>query len=145
MIFDNIGNLYGTTAWSCGSAFELSPANGGWNFNPIFTFHGTNGCPFGWGPRESLTFDTAGNLLGTTRGGPSDPFGYYDYGSVFELMPSNGGWIETSLYVFSGGSDGGFPVSNVVLDPSGNLYGTASCGGNASCQGGQGVVWEITP
>ena len=147
LTFDTIGNLYGTTSWGCGSVFELSPSNGGWNFNTIFDFLGGNGCPGGWGPRESLTSDTAGNLLGTTLGGTSSP-GHNDYGSVFKLMPSDGGWIETSLHDFLGGSDGGFPVSNVVRDASGNLYGTASCSGNADCQnggGGGGVVWEITP
>ena len=146
LIFDTTGSLYGTTAWGCGTAFGLAATNGGWNFENVFDFSGANGCPFGWGPRESLTFDTAGNLLGTTTGGPSSP-GYYEYGSVFELMPSSGGWIGTSLHAFTGGSDGGFPISNVVLDASGNMYGTASCGGNAKCQdglGGAGVVWEIT-
>jgi hypothetical protein len=52
-----------------------------------------------------------------------------------------------SLHDFTGGSDGGYPVSNVVFDVRGNLYGTASEGGNLSdCNGtGCGVVWEITP
>jgi hypothetical protein len=38
------------------------------------------------------------------------------------------------------GSDGALPISNVVLDAAGNLYGTASVGG----ANGYGVVWEIT-
>jgi uncharacterized repeat protein (TIGR03803 family) len=140
LTFDSVGNLYGATPWGCGSVFELSPTtNGGWNFNTIFNFQGDNGCPFGWGPRASLTFDAAGNLFGTTLGGPSSP-GDYTYGSIFELTPSNGGWTETSLHDFSGRSDGGYPVSDVVLDTAGNMYGTASSGGT-----GDGVVWEVTP
>lgn len=135
LTFDTVGNLYGTTDWGCGSVFELSPTNGGWNFNTVFNLPGANGCPFGWGPRESLTFDSAGNLLGTTFGGTSSP-GFYDYGSVFELTPTG----ETSLHDFSGRIDGGSPVSNVVLDAIGNMYGTASVGGT-----GLGVVWKITP
>jgi uncharacterized repeat protein (TIGR03803 family) len=134
LIFDTIGNLYGTAAWACGSAFELSPSNGGWNFSTIFHFPGSS-CPLGLGPWDSLSFDGAGNLLGTVRVGPDDGNGF-----VFKLIPSNGGWSETSLHDFSGGSDGAYPVSNVVLDASGDMYGTASAGGT-----GYGVVWEITP
>ena len=60
--------------------------------------------------------------------------------------PSNGSWIFTSLHDFTGGSDGGYPYSNLVFDASGNLYGTASQGGtSANCSGGCGVVFEITP
>jgi uncharacterized repeat protein (TIGR03803 family) len=48
---------------------------------------------------------------------------------------------ETVLYSFTGGVDGGTPDAGVVLDPSGNLYGTAQSGGSES----SGVVFEITP
>ncbi len=45
----------------------------------------------------------AGNLYGTTSVG-----GFYGYGTVFELIPSSDGtWAETTLYAFTGGSDGG--------------------------------------
>ncbi len=47
----------------------------------------------------------------------------------------------TDLHDFTGGSDGAYPISNVIFDPSGNLYGTASAGGTQ----GNGVVWKITP
>jgi hypothetical protein len=34
----------------------------------------------------------------------------------------------------------------MVIDMNGNMYGTASLGGNLNCNGiGCGVVWEITP
>jgi uncharacterized repeat protein (TIGR03803 family) len=80
--------------------------------------------------------DSAGNLFGTTYND-----GTHGFGSIFELTPSHGGWTYTSLHDFAGGSDGGFPVSNVALDARGNLYGTALMGG----ANGNGVVWEITP
>jgi uncharacterized repeat protein (TIGR03803 family) len=60
---------------------------------------------------------------------------------VFKLTQSNGSWAYSSLHDFTGGSDGGYPISNVTFDSEGNLYGTASRGG----QYGDGVVWEITP
>jgi uncharacterized repeat protein (TIGR03803 family) len=83
-----------------------------------------------------------GNLYGTTY---CD--GAYNLGNVFKLTHLGGGWTYTSLHDFTGGSDGAKPVSNVILDGSGNLYGTASGGGNPNCDSGYGcgVVWEITP
>ena len=80
--------------------------------------------------------DGAGNLYGTTL---CD--GANHAGNVFKLTPSGGGWTYTSLHDFTGGDDGEYPISNVIVDASGNLYGTASAGGSQ----GHGAVWEITP
>ena len=91
-------------------------------------------------PYAALTFDKAGNLYGTTQSG-----GAYNQGSVFELMPSAGGWTETVLYNFTGGTDGGQPTANVVFDASGRLHGTTSAGGGGSCNGGCGTVFQLTP
>jgi hypothetical protein len=101
-----------------------------WIFSLIYSFDGFDG-PFG-----SPTLDGTGSLYGANATG-----GAYDLGFVFKLTPSNGGWTFTDLYDFTGGNDGGFPVSNVILDGQGNLYGTAFLGGT----GGGGVVWEVTP
>ena len=51
-----------------------------------------------------LVFDQAGNIYGTTQGG-----GLYGWGTVFKLTPSSGGWVESVLYNFTAGADGGFP------------------------------------
>jgi hypothetical protein len=57
--------------------------------------------------------------------------------------------VYDSLYDFTDGADGGYPVSNVTIDTDGTLYGTASSGG--SYQGacapyyGCGTVWMIKP
>jgi uncharacterized repeat protein (TIGR03803 family) len=56
---------------------------------------------------------------------------------------------ETVLYSFTGGAEGAFPHSGVVMDAEGNLYGTAYNGGNPNCQtlygSGCGTVFELTP
>ncbi len=133
LIFDASGNAYGTTAHGGsggGTVFELMPSNGGWNFTTIYDFPSS-----GYGPYGGLVIDAAGNLYGTTYSE-----GNYRSGTVFELTPSNGGWIYTDLYEFADGQDGAYPYGSLVLDAAGNLYGTASSGGN-----GLGTVFEVTP
>jgi uncharacterized repeat protein (TIGR03803 family) len=139
LIFDQSGNLYGATAGGGpgggGTVFKLTPSNGSWTYSLVYGLTGGS-C----GPYATLFMDGAGNIYGTTY---CD--GSYGYGNVFELSPSNGGWTYTDLYDFTGGSDGGNPISNVVLDANGNLYGTTSAGGSGCAPTGCGVVWEITP
>jgi uncharacterized repeat protein (TIGR03803 family) len=142
VIVDAAGNLYGTTgtggSGGGGTVFELSPSGGGWTFSVLASMTGFHGSV------ASLTFDSAGNLYGTTRDD-----GAFDFGNVFKLTPSGGQWIYTDLYDFTGGNDGGEPNAGVTLDSHGNLFGTALYGNpqNCSIQGapGCGVVWEITP
>jgi len=134
LIFDTSGNLYGATSYGGagggGTVYKMSPSGDEWSLSTLYSFSGQ-------GPYASLTMDPSGSLYGTTY---SD--GAYGYGSVFKLTPSGGGWTYTSLHDFPAtGSNGEFPVSNVVWDANGNLYGTASSGGSQ----GFGVVWEITP
>jgi uncharacterized repeat protein (TIGR03803 family) len=134
LIFDNAGNLYGGTSLAGsgggGTVFELSPANGNWTLNILYSFTGKSG------PDGSLTMDAAGNLYGTTL-----QDGTYGYGSAFKLTPSTGGWTYTDLHDFTGGNDGKYPNGSLVLDTSGNLYGTTEAGGT----NGAGVVFEIVP
>src|SRR5580700_2637592 len=73
LIFDNSGNLYGTTqdgGSGEGVAFELSPnGRGGWNESVLHAFSMKTGD--GDAPTGALVFDNAGNLYGTTAlGGP---------------------------------------------------------------------------
>ncbi|HLI62726.1 MAG TPA: choice-of-anchor tandem repeat GloVer-containing protein [Terriglobales bacterium] len=136
---DSAGNLYGTTAHSLnggGTVFKLVPSGGAWSYNFLYGLSGGIDV----GPYGKLLMDAAGNLYGTTMGD-----GQYGYGSVFKLTPSSGGWIYTSLHDFTGGSDGGDPICTLVMDSSGNLYGTASLGGAGFGVNGWGVVFRITP
>ncbi len=139
LIFDQSGNLYGATinggSGGGGTVFELSPSNGSWTLNTIYSFTGyyaNSNC----GPESALVMDGAGNLYGATA---CD--GANDFGSVFMLTLSNGIWSQTVLHDFTGGGDGGNPYCQVAFDTRGNLYGTTFQGGTLDL----GVVWEITP
>jgi uncharacterized repeat protein (TIGR03803 family) len=137
LITDPSGNFYGTTitggSGGGGTVYKLTPAHGSWIFNVLYSFSAGR-YPM-CGPQDKLVMDAAGNLYGTTS---CD--GIYGRGSVFKLTPSADGWTYTSLHDFTGGGDGGYPLSNLVFDANGNLYGTASEDGNH-----YGVVFEITP
>lgn len=146
LIFDQLGNLYGATSTygggNGGTVYELTPSGGNWNFNLLYTFAGASGG-FYPGPVANLSFDSHGNLYGTTH-----LDGLYNFGSIFKLTNDNGTWTYTSLHDFTAGNDGGDPRSNVSFDAGGNMYGTASEGGTGNrqqCVGSCGVVWEITP
>src|SRR5579863_7521461 len=70
--------------------------------------------PFG------LISDSRGNLFGATTYG-----GEYNLGTIFEFSPNaDGGWTQTVLHSFTGGSDGG--PSNPAVDSAGNVYGVGS-------------------
>ena len=80
--------------------------------------------------------DSAGNLYGTTSYD-----GEYGGGTVYKLDPSG---TFTVLHAFTGGVDGYYPVAGVILDNTGNVYGTTYKGGSdpsCSC----GVVFKIAP
>ena len=139
LILDSAGNLYGST--TCGgqgeggAIFELTPLNGNWTLNVLYSLTGTCNS----GPRGELLMDGAGNLYGTAYQG-----GIFGFGSVFKLSPSGGGWTYTSLHDFTGGTDGALPEGRLIFDSNGNLYGTASQGGTGCSSLGCGVVYEIT-
>jgi uncharacterized repeat protein (TIGR03803 family) len=137
LIFDTAGNIYGTTVYGGlhnpgGTVFELMPSNGGWNFSSIYSLYGNSGSV------ATLALDGAETLYGTATG---DPFGT---GSIFQLLNSGGSWTFTTLHTFDG-HDGVTPYGSVLVDSSGNLFGTASEGGTGACRFGCGVVWQITP
>jgi len=48
---------------------------------------------------------------------------------------------EQTLYNFTGGTDGGNPLSGLVMDAAGNSYGTTQVGG----ANGAGAVYELSP
>ena len=144
---DTAGNLYGTTIsgghlnpsgcaifWGrrnlgCGTVFKVNASG---KYRIIYRFKGE---PDGYGPYGVIE-DGHGNLYGTTEYG-----GAYNEGTVFKI---NRRGTETILYSFQGGADGAAPVTTVVRDAAGNLFGTTqappyTCYNYGSC----GTVFEL--
>jgi uncharacterized repeat protein (TIGR03803 family) len=165
LIEDSSGNLYGTTynggATGGGTVFKLTPSGNGYIESVLYNFcsqsQGSAFCTDGVNPYAGLIEDSSGNLYGTTNlGGTGVPLvnGGYAYGTVFMLAPSGSGYNYTVLYNFCPPSstafctDGAAPNAALILDASGNLYGTTALGGagTQNCIGlGCGTVYKLSP
>lgn len=142
LVRDSAGNLYGTTnlggTLGDGTVFKLvhpkAPSTV-WTEQVLYSFgagqDGTN-------PVAGVSFDSAGNLYGTTS-----TAGQYGNGNVFQLKPSGSTWTENILHQFEMLSDGGIPYAGIVTDHAGNLYGATTDGG-AGGEGG-GTIFEMSP
>jgi len=103
----------------------------------LYSFCAQSSCTDGNQPYGSVVADTSGaHLYGTTYYG-----GTNNAGTVYELANSGGTWTQTVLYSFLGSSnsDGSNPFAGLIMDASGNLYGTTYTGGASS----QGTVFEL--
>jgi hypothetical protein len=172
VIRDAAGNLYGATQdggahFSAGTVFELSPPARGetaWKEKVLYSFCAQLDCTDGANPYAgpggqidpggALIRDASGNLYGTTSygGAHAGPEGFGG-GTVFELTPPAKGktaWTEKVLYSLcakGGGrcTDGSLPTAGLIMDASGNLYGTTNFGGAPVGAFGGGTVFELTP
>jgi len=135
LTFDSSGNLYGAAeaggASCCGAIFKLTKTG-----QETVLYNFTGGADQGF-PAGGLVRDSAGNFYGTTQHGLRS-----GAGSVYEVTPTG---QVTTLHSFTGGTDGGYPLATLIRDSSGNLCGTASSGGNLSCNSGAGcgVVFKV--
>jgi uncharacterized repeat protein (TIGR03803 family) len=150
---DGAGRLYGVTAWQGsvggGTAYRLTPpttSGGAWRKATLYNFSSASGSQ----PLGELAVKN-GFVYGMTTGGG------VGYGTVFKLRPpATGGapWLNTTLWKFSGSSDGGNTYSGVsvgytfggmIVDSSGALYGTTSDSIDIYAPGtGFGSVFKIT-
>lgn len=136
LIADQAGNFYGAATEGGnnggGTIFQLTPSKGGWNFTTVYSVPG-------WGIsgsfRNVVLDPSSGILYGTTH---CD--GDYNSGTVYKLTPTGGKWNYTLLHTFTGGHDGLYSFSNLVLN-QGKLYGTTKYGGSRN----NGVIFAITP
>ena len=152
LVLDRNENLYGTASaggrrkcfdgdYACGVVFKLTPKG---KETVLYSFCAQDNCADGRYPTAGVVFDQKGNLYGTTSyGGATEdcPDAYTGCGVVFKLSPCG---KETVLYRFcahANCTDGWFPISGVILDEKGNLYGTTILGGAY----GQGTVFKVTP
>ena len=116
-------------------------------------FNGTNGQY----PAAGVMFDSQGAMYGTTaQGGPSfNPTGpngnlNYGLGTLWKYTPSAG---LTQLFAFSGlsspSNNGYRPLTPLVMDGKGNLYGTTYFGGNDffpdNSHWGWGTQFKLSP
>jgi uncharacterized repeat protein (TIGR03803 family) len=142
LILNTTGGLYGTTTsggeYTFGTVFQLTSSGGKWTEKVLHSFNHTDG----YYPSAGLIFDATGNLYGTTWLGGGDGCGGDGCGTVFQLAPgANGTWSETVLHSFQHNKFGWAPVGGLILDSSGDLFGTTSTGGTQ----GAGTAFEITP
>jgi len=135
---DHAGNLYGSTSIAMngpGAIYELTFSGLNWTETQLYAFTGGSDGAY---PQAGVILDQAGNLYGATSAAGSG-----NGGTVFELSPSAGGWTYTVLYSFTGHGSGMTvgPIGNLVMDSSGNLYGTTFIDGAF----GRGAVFKLTP
>ena len=145
LIFDQTGNLYGTTgeggSRDFGTVFQLTPnRGGGWTESVLYSFCSRTNCADGQYQDAGLIFDQVGNLYGTTEEGGTHNSG----GTVFQLIPNqNGGWTEHVLHSFCSRTncvDGVLPDDGLIFDHAGNLYGATFLGGAQN----RGTIFQLT-
>ena len=153
------GALYGATSvgglgnpncpgGGCGTVYKLTPparicsrVQCPWTETVLYRFvDSPTGVNYPWG---RVIFDAAGNLYGTTVQGGTGGCGSPGCGAVYKLSPNGGGWVETTIYSFTGQGDGATPYDTLAMDGAANLYGTTYYASIFS--GGYGTVFELSP
>jgi uncharacterized repeat protein (TIGR03803 family) len=159
IVLDANNKFWGTTIeggrQGRGMTYELSPSSSNlwtasWTETVLFNFcwSGVSGCAEGQFPNGVIQ-DASGNLYGTASGGNSHAGGLLyklASGSCLEFGGDGPYWCETVLHDFcttSACNDGSGPQADLVMDSSGNIFGTTSAGGShAIVAGGAGTVWK---
>jgi len=129
------GNFYGTTSQGgtngLGEVFKLTPSG---TLTVLYNFSGTGD---GASPGGALIEGSDGNLYGATGGNGAVSAGNGGDGTIFAITPAG---VLTTLYLFTGASDGSSPLG-LVWGSDGNLYGATMSAGAQ----GHGTVFQITP
>jgi uncharacterized repeat protein (TIGR03803 family) len=158
-VMDANNKFWGTTITGGrqgrGMAYEIAP-NGSnlwttsWTRTVLYNFCWSGTCSDGTFP-NGIILDASGNVFGSAPGG-----GAHNDGLLFELTSGSctegGGdgpyWCQTDKHDFcssAGCADGSIPRGDLVMDSSGNIFGTTAAGGsNAIISGGAGTVYKQT-
>ena len=137
------GTTYSGTDVTFGTIFKIT-AEG--RLKTLHNFCSSNGCADGSQAIGQLVEGADGNFYGTTTAGgifnSACPDGC---GTIFKVTPEG---TLTTLYSFTGGTDGGSPLGGLVLAADGTLYGTTFQGGavdSPQCAPqGCGAIFRIT-
>ena len=142
-------NFYGVTYYGgagglcgggngCGTVWEMNPYTYG--LTTLYSFCMAAGCADGYWPDGGLIQGPGTTLYGTTSRG-----GAHGYGTVFEIVTASGRaaptYPLTTIYSFSGATDGAYPSGSLTLDSNGDIHGTTTSGG----ANGDGTAFVITP
>jgi uncharacterized repeat protein (TIGR03803 family) len=138
---DAQGNYYGATsgggANGSGTIYKIDPSG---NETVLYNFSPAN---VSGGDPGGLVLGPDGDLYGTAGCSYSC---YSGGGTVFKVDMSGN---LTTLYAFSGGSDGNDPGGALLFDAAGNIYGTTFFGGTGPCNtdgyAGCGTIFKLAP
>jgi uncharacterized repeat protein (TIGR03803 family) len=141
VVFGPDGALYGVAGTGL---YRLAPGPTrcasflcSWQENLLYTFQGQ---PDASDPSSRVIFDSTGNMYGVSYFG-----GTYNDGAIFQVTHPGSGWTESVIHSFNseGGESQGLPEGSLVIDHSGDLYGTTDCSATLGCF--WGAVWELQP
>ena len=144
LLIDGAGNLYGPMGPGeykyYGAIGELSPGSDGWTYTALYSFCSTF-CPDGFNPPAPPIWDGKGNMFGTTSAGGIMGGCPNGCGVIYEMTPNGDStWTYHVLHRFASfKNDGGEPLSGLVMDQAGNLYGATWMGGRYD----QGTVFKL--
>jgi uncharacterized repeat protein (TIGR03803 family) len=157
LVIDNTGALYGTISGNHngdhdnGNVFRLAPPSKGdtaWQFDVLHSF------PFasplnGEQPWGLFLDDATGTLYGTTEGGGlCTPSGTAECGTAYALTPPaskhSSAWTFDSIHRFGKPTkDADMPISPLVADSDGSLYGMSALGVGPNPT--YGTIFRLTP
>jgi uncharacterized repeat protein (TIGR03803 family) len=148
LILDAARDLYGTTgnggatnggvAVGGGTVYKLDTTG---NLTVLHTFCTQLNCADGGGPEAGLIQDRSGNFYGTTSAGGPNGAGT---GTVFKLDSAGNYTILYSFCSQTNCTDGYLPFAGVIMDSSGDLYGTTYSGGAVGGNGVDGVIFKLS-
>ena len=137
--FSSGGALFGGAGAGTNSAGLLFGVNiDGSGYTILHEFTGLDGYGF----TGLLQHSANGSFFGVTQyGGPGYTGASFGHGVIFSVREDG---TYTLLHSFPGGAGGNLP-SDLLIDASGNLFGSAVEGGSCDVSSGCGVVFKFVP